>query len=161
MLRQSLKKCELNLLLNNLKVFSFNMCVQIDYKSPDNASNYKEHLELLALSRTKIPSYFFTITARLRLFNKLKGIPLFFIGLSEKNLNIFLKNKKNFNIIFFSFYDSALRFLNIYSSSIAFNLNNTLNPSLVFFVVIKFIILHLFFYISLLLKFSILLLYNK
>lgn len=158
MLRQSLKKCELNLLLNNLKVFSFNMCVQIDYKSPWNASNFKEHFEL---SRTKIPSYFFTITARLRLFNKLKGIPLFFIGLSEKNLNIFLKNKNNFNIIFFSFYDSALRFLNIYSSSIVLNLNNTVNSSLVFFVVIKFIILHLFFYISLFLKFSLLLLYNN
>lgn len=55
MLRQSLKKCEFNLFLNQLNIFSFTIAVQFDYRK---MLSIHEERHYLLKSRLKIPSFF-------------------------------------------------------------------------------------------------------
>jgi len=145
MLRQSLKKCEFNLFLNQLNIFSFTIAVQFDYRK---MLSIHEERHYLLKSRLKIPSFFLTWISRSRLFNTLKGSNLFFIKLSEINLRKFLKEKFNFNIIFLPMYNVNQKFCNIYSSKIISYLivNDLWNAKMIILALMKYILFHLFLY---------------
>lgn len=99
MLRQPLKKCEFNLLLNQLNNDLFTVGVQFDFKM--NWDVYKEHLSSLILFRKKIPLFILTLISRSHFFSLLKGNSLFFLTLSYKNLWKLLKERHHLNMLFF------------------------------------------------------------
>jgi|JI61114BRNA_FD_contig_41_2529632_length_2209_multi_4_in_0_out_0_4 hypothetical protein len=115
MLRQSLKKCEFNLFLNEIIQFPFTVCVQFDHKI--DWVVYKEHSD--TKHREKVPAFLLTLISRSYLLNTLKGSSLYFFKLSDIHLlNKFLNSKIYFNIIFFPLYKNLSNSCNIYLSSI-------------------------------------------
>lgn len=163
MLRQSLKKREFNLFLNQLNIFPFTIAVQFDYKIT-SVSEIQLYVPMKHFkSRLKIPSFFLTWISRSRLFTTLKGSTLFFIKLSEASLFNFLKEKSNFNIIFIPMYNSNQNFCNIYSNTIIsyLRINDFWNVQhIILSLIKKYILFHLSLY-----NFSfrnlLILLYNK
>ncbi len=146
MLRQSLKKCEFNLLLNQLNNNLFTVAVQFDFKT--NWDVYKEHLSSLILSRKKIPLFVLTLISRFYFFSLLKGNSLFFLNLSHENLRKLLKERNHFNILFLPLLNKEFRFCNFYYRTFILDLKKELyNMYSIIFLNLKLIRLNLFSYI--------------